>query len=53
LVLGRVQQRVVGGRVIDQPICALVLCAYATEPWSASLPMAGHGARSTKELQAC
>lgn len=38
LVLGRPHQRVVGSTVVDQPICALVLCAFATEAWPSSVP---------------
>ncbi len=31
--LGPAHSRVVGARCTDVPVCALVLCAYATEPW--------------------
>jgi arginine decarboxylase len=32
---GTMRQRVIGATVTDRPLCALVLCAYATEPWAA------------------
>lgn len=32
--LGPTHQRVIGATVVDRPLCALVLCAYATEPWA-------------------
>lgn len=34
LLLGEHRHRVIGGEATDQPICALVLCAYETEAWS-------------------
>ena len=34
--LGRPRQRVIGGRVVDQPICALVLASFETSAWSSS-----------------
>ncbi len=34
--LGRPRQRVIGGRVVDQPICALVLGGFETSVWSTS-----------------
>lgn len=33
MTLGTPQRRVVGGTVVDQPICALTLCAYEAEAW--------------------
>ncbi len=33
LSLGPIHRRIVGGRCIDRPVCALVLCAYTTEAW--------------------
>lgn len=33
LRLGRSRRRLIGGTVVDRPICALVLCAYRTEAW--------------------
>ena len=53
LVLERAHQRVVGGSVTDRPICALVLCAFATEPWSVPVPTAHDGTRRLQELQRC
>jgi arginine decarboxylase len=53
LDLGPATQRVVGGTVVDQPICALVLCAYATEPWSSSVRGTSDGAGGTRELERC
>jgi arginine decarboxylase len=32
--LGPIRSRVVGARCVNEPVCALVLCAYATEPWA-------------------
>jgi arginine decarboxylase len=37
--LGPTRMRVVGARCVDQPVCALAMCTYATEPW-ASAPRA-------------
>jgi arginine decarboxylase len=34
--LGTSHHRVAGATCIDRPVCALVLCAYVTEPWSAA-----------------
>lgn len=53
LDLGRPKHRVVGGTVVDQPICALVLCAYATESWPTSVPTTSDGTSAARELQAC
>jgi len=53
LHLGPSNQRVVGGTVVDRPICALVLCAYATESWSSSVPARSDGAPAARELLTC
>ena len=34
ITLGTPRQRVIGGRVVDQPICALVLSSFETSVWS-------------------
>jgi arginine decarboxylase len=34
LRFGSHQRLVVGTTVVDRPVCALVMCAYATESWS-------------------
>lgn len=34
LSFGRVRRRLVGGTVVDRPICALVLCTYQAEAWT-------------------
>jgi arginine decarboxylase len=34
--LGVSHHRLVGATAADRPVCALVLCAYATEPWPAT-----------------
>ena len=34
--LGRPCQRLIGGRVVDRPICALVLVSFPTSGWSSS-----------------
>jgi arginine decarboxylase len=31
--LGPIRHHIVGAACVDRPVCALVLCAYATEPW--------------------
>jgi arginine decarboxylase len=40
--LGLSHHRMVGATVTDRPVCALVLCAYATEPWSRSAAAGTH-----------
>lgn len=38
--LGPVHMRVVGAECTGEPVCALVLCAYAAEPWDRGRPQA-------------
>lgn len=33
--LGPIEMRVIGAECTGEPVCALVLCTYAAEPWSA------------------
>jgi arginine decarboxylase len=44
LDMGPINMRVVGATVVDRPVCALVLCSYATEPWSATRTRVGNPA---------
>lgn len=53
LAFGRPQQRVIGGTVVDRPICALVLCAFEAEAWSAPHPYAHLEQQAEERLQPC
>lgn len=53
LDLGTTRSRVVGGTVVDRPICALVLCTYRTEAWTATEPSNLNGATVSAGLQRC
>ncbi len=53
LTMGVPHHRVVGGTVVDQPICALVLCAYETEAWPSSVAVDQRQAGATQELLTC
>ena len=51
LRLGPSRRRLIGGTVVDRPICALVLCAYQTEAWDPGT--AGRLLLADHELQSC
>ncbi len=53
LRLGPSRRRLIGGTVVDRPICALVLCAYQTEAWDRGTSTAGRLPLVDQELPPC
>lgn len=53
LRLGPSRRRLIGGTVVDRPICALVLCAYQTEAWDPDTSTARRVVVADQELQSC
>jgi arginine decarboxylase len=53
LRLGPSRRRLIGGTVVDQPICALVLCAYQTEGWGRDTATASRLLLAEQEVSSC
>lgn len=53
LRLGPSRRRLIGGTVVDRPICALVLCAYQTEAWVPGPPADVRFPLTDQVLQSC